>query len=342
MTAITRARKGKCIGGLRSEGTPPRKYGHARLVANAASYNRRVRPEARLRWPSLAFTLLLTLVATLATVGGTSAGGPTSTAAAPSRAEEKAWLDDAGTAVLGFGLLRVAPQSPGGTGTLSIRYEEKPGDYAAFDSVQLVVLEAKEFATEGRAFANKSLGFSRSPSGAYATEVSVRVTAPTLLVVGYGPFTGPDTGRPLTLARAYTLEVTKADHVSRTFVDAEAGELQIKSWTRRPEIERGGPVRDPVTAADHWFEVRPEIVYDLARVKALGDPETAETLAKRREADTLRSRAKDLATAGKADAAADLVREADDVVANLEASDDRLPVPAPLAARMRRLPFRWK
>jgi hypothetical protein len=46
--------------------------------------------------------------------------------------------------------------------------------------------------------------------------------------------------------------------------------------------------------------------------------------------------------AGKPDAAKDLDAEADDVLAQLSASDDRLPVPEALAARMRRLPFRWK
>ena len=261
---------------------------------------------------------------------------------AADRAAERAWLDDAGTAVLGFGLLRVAPSKAGTAGTLSLRYEEKPGDYAAFDAVQLLVLPGDAFAAEGRAFADRTLAFSRSAKGSFVAEIQFEVARPALLVVGYGPFVGPDTGRPLTLDRAYTLEVTKAVGVSRTWIDAEAGELQVKGWTNRPEVVRGGPVRDPVTSKDHWFEVRPEILYDRARLKTDGDPETPETAARRREADTLRSRAKDLVAAGKADAAADLVREADDVLSNLDASDDRVPLPKPLAERMRRLPFRWK
>ena len=242
---------------------------------------------------------------------------------------------------MGF-ILRVAPTKVGTPGILSLRYEEKPTNYAAFDAVQLIVLPGDAFAADGRAFADQSLGFSRSEAGTYAAEVTLTVKAPALYVVGYGPFVGPDTSRPLTLARAYTLEVTKAEGVSRTFVDAEAGELQVKGWTNRPEVKRGGPITDPITKKDHWFEVRPEILYDRARLKAPGDPETADTLARRREADTLRSRAKELSAAGKADAAVDLVREADDILSNLEASDDRVPVPAALAARMRRLPFRWK
>lgn len=283
-------------------------------------------------------------LATAVGLGSASSSGaePAPPAPGTSRAAEKAWLDDSGTAVLGFGLLRVAPSSAGGAGTIRLRYEEKPGDYAAFDSVQLVVFDAGALAKDGRAFADATLAFSRSASGTYEAEVEVAVKAPALWVVGYGPFTGPDTGRPLTLARAYSLDVTKAEHVSRRFVDAEAGELQIKAWTHRPEVVRGGPVRDPVTGADHWFEVRLEIVYDADRLRSPDDPQTPETLAKQREADTLRSRAKELATAGKADAAADLEREADDVLANARASDDRIPVPASLAARLRRLPFRWK
>ncbi len=267
---------------------------------------------------------------------------PSAAAPVADRAAERAWLDDAGTAVLGFGLLRVAPARAGTPGTLALRYEEKPGDYAAFDAVQLLVLPGDAFAAEGRAFADRTIAFSRSAKGAFVAEVTFEVKRPALLLVGYGPFVGPDTGRPLTLDRAYTLEVTKASGVSRAWIDAEAGELQVKGWTNRPEVVRGGPVRDPVTSKNHWFEVRPEILYDRARLKTEGDPETPETAARRREADTLHSRAKDLDAAGKPDAAADLRREADDVLANLDASDDRVPLPKPLAERMRRLPFRWK
>ncbi len=282
------------------------------------------------------------LVLALATFGPSTAPIVGADRPPPSRKDEKAWLDDAGTAVLGFGLLRVAPTRPGIPGILTLRYEEPPTSYSAFDAVQLLVLPGDAFAADGRAFADRAKGFSRSAASTYAVEVTLSVTAPALLVVGYGPFVGPDTSRPLTLSRAYSLEVTKAEGVSRAFVDAEAGELQVKAWTHRPEVTRGGPVTDPVTKRDHWFEVRPEIVYDRERLKAPGDPETADTSARRREADTLRSRAKELSAAGKADAAADLVREADDLTTHLEASDDRLLVPAALAARMRRLPFRWK
>ena len=146
----------------------------------------------------------------------------------------------------------------------------------------------------------------------------------------------------MTLDRAYTLELKEDVGVSKAWVDPEAGELTVKGWTRRPEVRRGGPAHDPVTDADAWFEVRPEILYDPLRLKVPGDPETAESAAKRREADTLRSRANDLEKAGKGDAALELRREADDVLASLAASDDRVPVPAALADRLRRVPFHWK
>ena len=252
------------------------------------------------------------------------------------------WLADPGTAVLGLGLLRVAPSTPGATGTVAFRYEEKPTDYAAFDSLQLMVLPGDAFAADGRCFADKAVVFARSEPGTYVVEASVVVKSPTLMIVAYGPFVGPDTGRPLSLARSYTLEVRSAEGVSHRWIDAEAGELNVKGWTNRPEVRRGGSVVDPVAGAAHWFEARPEILYDRDRLKAPGDPDTPETQARRREADSLASRAKDLRAAGKADGAKELEDEAADILRDLAASDDRMPVPAALAARMRRLPFRWK
>ena len=260
----------------------------------------------------------------------------------PTRAAERAWLREDGTAILGFGLLRVAPSRPGSPGRLSLRYEEKPGDYAAFDAVQLVVLASDAFGKDGRAFADASVAWSRSKQGTYETSVEVAVPEPRLLLVGYGPFSGPDTGRSLTLERAYTVEVKDLGGTSRVWVDPEAGELTVKGWTSRPEVRRGGPAFDPVTGSNAWFEVRLEVLYDPLRLKVAGDPDTLEAAAKRREASTLRSRADDFEKAGKADAALELRREADDVLAALTASDDRIPVPAPLADRLRRVPFHWK
>lgn len=263
-------------------------------------------------------------------------------AAAPTRAAEARWLDESGTALLGFGILRVAPTAPGVPGTVRLRYEEQPSDYATFDAVQLLVLPADAFGKDGRGFADRALAWGRSPRGAYAASVEVRVAAPAVWLVGFGPFTGVDTSRPLGTARAYALEVADDGRVARAWVDPQAGELTVKAWTARPEVERGGPVTDPLTGTPRWFEVRPELVYDGARLAAPDDPEPPQHAAARREADSLRARARELRAAGKADAAADLEREADDVLATLATLDDRVPVPGPLAARLRRLPFRWR
>jgi hypothetical protein len=273
-------------------------------------------------------------------LGHPAAGGPEDAppAAAPSASD---WLADAGTAVLGLGLLRVAPSTPAAAGSVRVRYRETPTDYAAFDSIQLMVLPGGAFAEDGRCFADRALAFGKGAAGApFEVVVEVPVTAPALWIVGYGPFFGPDTGRPLSLTRALSLEVKDAKGATWRWVDERAGELNAKGWTNRPEVRRGGPVR--VEGQDHWFEVRPLVVYDRERVRAPGDPETAATLAVRREAASLSERAKALGEQGKADAARDLEAEAADLLANVDASDDRLPVPAATAERFRRLPFRWK
>jgi hypothetical protein len=256
------------------------------------------------------------------------------------------WLDDPGTAVLGFGLLRVSPERTGAEGVVRIRYGERPSDYASFDSVQLLVLPADAFEKAGRAFAGEALAFSRSPQAGYdrryETSVSFAVPAARLVVVGFGPFVGPDTGRPLTLARAYTLEV-EGERAAWRWVDAEAGELNVKGWTNRPDVpSRGEPVADPVTGLPHWFEVRPLVVFDRERVRAPGDGPSPEAEAKALEADALERRAKALEEQGKTDVAKEVRAEALDLRRNLAAEDGRLPLPADLAAKLRRLPFRWK
>src|SRR5687768_18235301 len=78
-------------------------------------------------------------------------------ARASTRADEARWLDESGTALLGFGILRVAPTDAATPGTLELRYEERPTDYAAFDAVQVLVLPADAFAADGRAFAERAL-----------------------------------------------------------------------------------------------------------------------------------------------------------------------------------------
>jgi hypothetical protein len=290
-----------------------------------------------------------TAVAALAAPGRTSLGGDPESPRPPALR----WLDDPGTAVLGFGLLRVAPERAGAAGTLRLRYEERPGDYGAFDAVQLVVLPASAFERAGRATAGDALAFGRSggarrdgtPDGTYAefrASVEVPVTAPALWVVGFGPFTGPDTGRPLTLARPYVLEV-EGTGASWRWVDAEAGELNVKGWTNRPDVRsRGLPVADPVTKAPHWFEVRPLVVFDGERVRAPGEPEAPEVAALRAEADALDARAAALEADGKADVAKEVRAEAEGLRRAAPVEDARLPLPRGTVERFRRLPFRWK
>jgi hypothetical protein len=241
-----------------------------------------------------------------------------------------------------MGLLRVAPTKPGTTGSIRVRYEERPSDYAAFDSVQLAVVDASAFASEGRAFADATLAWTRSTAGDYAAEVEAKVAGRALLVVAYGPFEGPDAGRPLSLARTVSLQVLEAKDANWRWVDAEVGEMNVKAWTAHPAVRRGGPARDPVAGADHWFELRPLVFYDRTRVRAPGDPEPPEVATVRKEADALLERSRKQASEGRVEAAAELEAEANELLARAGASDDRLLLPAALAERLRRPPLRWK
>ncbi|MCC7140213.1 MAG: hypothetical protein IT460_17470 [Planctomycetes bacterium] len=298
-------------------------------------------PPLRLRTPAVLLALGAAAAAVAPVARLVRGDGPTAPPG-PTRAAQARWLDEDGTAILSFGLLRVAPATPGARGTVTVRYEERPTDYARFVAVQLLVLPGDAFGSDGRAFADRTRAWAKSPAGSYEARVAFDVTEPALVVVGFGPFSGPDTSRPLGTRRAYTLDVTDDGRVTRAWVDADAGELTVKAWTARPEIVRGGPVRDPVDGVDRWFEVRPELVFDGTRLRAPSDPEAPQTAVVRREAQTLEDRARALRDAGKADAAADLEREAADLRATLGATDDRLPVPEALAARLRRIPFQWR
>jgi hypothetical protein len=223
-----------------------------------------------------------------------------------------------------------------------LRYEERPTDYVAFDSVQLAVVDAAAFAGEGRAFADAASAWTRSRAGAYVAEVEAKVAGRALWVVAYGPFEGPDAGRPLSLARTVSLEVVEARDANWRWVDAEVGEMNVKAWTSHPTVKRGGPARDPVAGADHWFELRPLVFYDRSRVRASGDPEPAEVATVRKEADALLERSRREAREGRAEAAAELAAEAAELRARADSSDDRVLLPASLAERLKRPPLRWK
>jgi hypothetical protein len=101
-------------------------------------------------------------------------------------------------------------------------------------------------------------------------------------------------------------------------------------------------VRDPVTGTDHWFEARPLVLYSGERVRAPGDAESPAVEVLRKEAESLRARAREKAAAGEAQAARELEAEAREVEREAAVADDRLPLPAPLAERLRRPPLRWK
>jgi hypothetical protein len=248
---------------------------------------------------------------------------------------------DPGTAVLGFGLLRVSPTAPGVPGRVRLRFSERPTAYAPFDAVQLLVAPADAFEAEGRAFADACVAYARSAKGVHAVQATFPVSKPALLVVAYGPYEGADAGRPLTLARVVTLEVESATGANARFVDAEAGEMNVKSWRGRPGVARGGPVRD-AGGLEHWFEVRPLVLYDASRLRAAGEPPSAAVAGLLREADALETRARDAETAGRAAVAAELRAEAATLRGEAAASDERLPVPQALAERLRRPPLRWK
>jgi hypothetical protein len=224
---------------------------------------------------------------------------------------------------------------------LTVRYEERPGDYAAFDAVQLIVLPRDAFAA-GRAFADRALAFARTEKGAYQVRATISVPERGVVLVGYGPFTGPDTGRPLTLDRAYVLEVTEAEGVGWRWEEAEAGEWNVKGWTNRPEVERGGPASDAATGRAHWFEVRPQVVYERARVASKGDPEPPRAAEGRKEAAALVARAVALETSGPTDASRELRAEAEEILADVAAFDGRVEFPAALAERLRRPPLTWR
>src|SRR5262245_9348236 len=91
---------------------------------------------------ALAVTAGLLLAATSARSGDPSppppAGGAPATPQPPASPAGNDWLAEPGTAVLGLGLLRVSPAKAGTPGTIRLRYEERPDDYASFDSVQLM------------------------------------------------------------------------------------------------------------------------------------------------------------------------------------------------------------
>src|SRR5439155_5133275 len=142
-----------------------------------------------------AVPLLAAVLVGLARAGDDAGRGAAPAPAAPprsdaTRAAEATWLDESGTAILGFGLLRVAPSAPGGRCVVDVRYEEKPSEYGQFDAVQVLVLPGDAFAKDGRAFADRALAWARSSPGTYEARASFPVVGPALVVVAFGPYSG--------------------------------------------------------------------------------------------------------------------------------------------------------
>jgi hypothetical protein len=262
---------------------------------------------------------------------------------APAATPERPWLDVRGTSIVGFGILRVVPE-PGGAARVTIRYRETPDGYATKGNLQLFVLPADAFEKSDRAYAGDFVAFARTEDeaatdadGALRVEASFDAgPAERRLLVCYGPWTAPDAGRPAGDVPTFSLDVT-ADHAAWEWIESEAGEMITTNWTGRPEVARGTPVRDPLTGASQWIEVRPMILYDGRMVRS------AEERAPRDAGvDALLAEAARLDAEGRAALAADARDRAADAAAHAARSDRRLVLTPALAEKFRRVPIRWR
>ncbi len=267
----------------------------------------------------------------------------------PPAAPTGPWLDFRGTSVLGFGILRVVP--PPGGGAFRIDYRDTPGDgYSITDNAQLFVLPGAAFAAEGRAWAGDFLAFARTPPyGAdypvpesLLLDVTVQVAEETTLLVAYGPWTGPDTGRPPGDDPTFSLSVTAVTPGgAHAWLESEAGEMITTNWTPRPDVERGSSTVDPITRAPLWIEVRPLILYDASLARASDEP--AETdLGDAPDVASLRRQAQEFRAAGRSALALDASERAADLAAVVARRDRRIVLTPELAERFRRVPIRWR
>jgi hypothetical protein len=244
------------------------------------------------------------------------------------RVGSRPWLDSTGTAIVGFGILRVVPER-GKDATFEIRYEETPTDYAAGDQFQLFILPGDAFAKKSSAYADEFISFDRthaySGGKSYALGVSFAAASETTVLVCYGPWTAPDTGRPAGDVPTFNLRVTP-HNAAYEWVESEAGELITTNWTNRPGVKRGGPyIRDNV-----WVEVKPLILYDGRMVRTADEP--ARVLPG--FADTM--------SLGDPVAALDRRDEDADEIAVSRRADHRITMTRELAEKFRRVPIRWR
>lgn len=275
------------------------------------------------------------------------AAAATSDAAAP--AAERPWIDFTGTSILGFGLLRLVP-APGGPATFRIVYRDTPQDgYSITDNAQLLVLPGDAFARREMAYADQFLAFDRTPpyEADYVPEalqltVDLTVAEETTVIVAYGPWTGPDTGRPPGDDPTFSLRVEAVTPGgTHGWLESEAGELITTNWTPRPGIARGEPVEDPVTGEDLWIEVRPLILYDAALARAADEPPGSD-LGDAPSPTALLAQADAWDAAGQEALADDARERAADLRALAARRDSRIVLTPELTERFRRVPIRWR
>ena len=272
---------------------------------------------------------------------------------APDAATAAPWIDPRGTSIVGFGLLRLVPGAAG-PATFRLRYREIPDGYAAAATgavnLQLFVLPADAFAATDRAYADRFLAFVRTEDdaataddGSLRLETTVTASAERTVIVAYGPWTAPDAGRPAGDEPTFRIDVTSDDGAFE-WIESEAGELITTNWTSRPGVERGGPVRDPLTGADTYVEVRPMIVYDGRSVRGADEPPAAPSSVApgTPTPEMLRDEAARLEASGDVALAADRRERAADLEAHFARADGRLVVTPALAEKFRRVPIRWR
>ncbi len=248
------------------------------------------------------------------------------------RVGSRPWIDATGTAIVGFGVLRLVPD-PGKTARFDFRYDEKPGDYGAGagDDFQFFALPGDAFAKKTSAYADQFLFFTRthgSLSGTtYTLRASIQAASEMLVIVGYGPWTAPDSGRPSGDRPVFRIDVTPRNGAFE-WLESEAGELITTNWTNRPGVKRGGPY----SKEDVWIEVRPLILYDGRMVRADGEPDAA--------ADVYQE--PDLQGSDVARDALDREEFNADMRAAAARLDRRIVMTRELAEKFRRVPIRWR
>lgn len=259
------------------------------------------------------------------------------------------WISWSGTSIVGMGILRVVP-APGGPATFRIRYHEFPDGYATKGNLQLFVLPGDAFATDDRAHAGDFLAFARTADeqatdddGALRLEVSFEAERERTLLVGYGPWTAPDAGRPAGDVPTFSLTVT-SDRGEHEWLESEAGEFITTNFSLRREVARGTPFRDPLAApgapnGDLYIEIRPMILYDARLVRASNEAPDAPAGP---SPAALRAEAESLEKAGRAALAADRRERAADLEAAAARADRRIVMTPTLAEKFRRVPIRWR